>query len=132
MEKRQRITYLDMAKGVGIILMVAGHLLGSLQTIDYKPWFSPVFQVITSFHMPLFFVISGVVLALTREENKDMRTIVRRKAKTLLLPYASFSVIYIAINIYTYFAHPELIELSLLWKLIVYSLTFHGDRKSVV
>ena len=126
MEKRQRITYLDMAKGVGIVLMVAGHLLGSLQTIDYKPWFSPVFQVITSFHMPLFFVISGVVLALTHEESKDMRTIVRRKAKTLLLPYASFSVIYIAINIYTYFAHPELIELSLLWKLIVYSLTFHG------
>ena len=39
MNQKKRITYLDMAKGVGIVLMVAGHLIGSVQTIDYKSYF---------------------------------------------------------------------------------------------
>ena len=63
MNQKKRITYLDMAKGVGIILMIAGHLIGSLQAIDNKPYFSSVYQFIASFHMPLFFLISGYFLS---------------------------------------------------------------------
>ena len=92
MNAQKRITWLDMAKGVGIVLMVAGHLIGALQTIDNKPYFSPVYQFIASFHMPLFFIISGILLRITKEEEKDIRLILYRKAKTLLLPYASFSL----------------------------------------
>ena len=65
MNAQKRITWLDMAKGVGIVLMVAGHLIGALQTIDNKPYFSPVYQFIASFHMPLFFIFSGILFRIT-------------------------------------------------------------------
>lgn len=126
MNPPKRITYLDMAKGVGIVLMVAGHLIGSVQTIDYKPYFSPAYQFIASFHMPLFFIISGILLWITREEEKEMAFIFRRKAKTLLLPYTTFSLTYIVINIWTCIFSPDLLQFSDLWKFLIYSVTFRG------
>lgn len=126
MNQKKRIAYLDMAKGVGIVLMVAGHLIGSLQSIDNKPYFAPAYQWIASFHMPLFFIISGILLNITREEEKEMGQIVCRKARTLLLPYASFSLIYFVINVWTCIFYPELLKFSELWKFFIYSVTFRG------
>ena len=99
MNEKKRITYLDMAKGAGVVLMVLGHLIGSVQTIDYKAYFEPVYHWLASFHMPLFFIISGILLWITKEEQKEMKQIIQRKAKTLLLPYTTFSIIYIVMNI---------------------------------
>ncbi len=48
----KRIEYLDIAKGIGILLVVLGHNdLGAI-----SPFF---YQVIYSFHVPLFFFLSG-------------------------------------------------------------------------
>ena len=126
MNSKNRITYLDMAKGAGIILMITGHLTGSLQAIDFKPYFSPLYQFIASFHMPLFFIISGILLRLTGEEEKEMGLIVLRKAWTLLLPYASFSLIYFTINICTCLFQPDLLQFSDLWRFFIYSVTLRG------
>lgn len=46
-----RITYIDSAKGIGIILVIFGHLL----SLD-----SPLSSIIYSFHMPFFFLVSGI------------------------------------------------------------------------
>lgn len=126
MEQKKRVTYLDMAKGVGIVLMVTGHLIGSVQTIDYKTYFEPIYQWIASFHMPLFFIISGILLWITKEESRDLCQSIYRKARTLLLPYATFSIIYIVMNIYTCIFHPDLLEFSDLGKFFIYTLTFRG------
>ncbi len=126
MDSKNRITYLDMAKGAGIILMITGHLTGSLQTIDDKPYFSPLYQFISSFHMPLFFIISGILLRLTKEEEKEMGLIVYRKARTLLLPYASFSLLYFTINVCTCIFQPQLLQFSDLWRFFIYSVTLRG------
>jgi len=48
----KRIEYIDIAKGIGILLVVLGH--------NDFPLISPfAHQVIYSFHMPLFFFLSG-------------------------------------------------------------------------
>lgn len=47
----ERIIYLDIAKGIGILLVVLGHL--NLEFV-FK-------NIIYSFHMPLFFYLGGVV-----------------------------------------------------------------------
>ena len=47
----QRIQYIDIAKGIGILLVVIGHCINSLSFLGKWIW---------SFHMPLFFVISGL------------------------------------------------------------------------
>ena len=49
MEKKERIVWLDVAKGMAIILMVLGH--SGLPSV--------INSFIFAFHMPFFFVASG-------------------------------------------------------------------------
>lgn len=126
MEQKKRIGYLDMAKGIGVILMVAGHVISYMQTNDYKAYLGPIYHWIASFHMPLFFIISGILLWITGEEKKDMKQILLRKGKSLLLPYIVFSTIYILIYTYTSIAHPEVVPRSEIIKYVVYTITFRG------
>lgn len=75
---KTRIDYLDAAKGIGIILVVLGHL------VCYN---SKLSCIIFSFHMPLFFFISGV---LYKDKNNRLFDFVKHKFKTLLVPYLCF------------------------------------------
>ena len=45
----KRIEWIDIAKGIGIILVVIGHI-SQIEVLN---------DIIYSFHMPLFFIISG-------------------------------------------------------------------------
>ncbi len=56
----KRLDYLDKAKGLLIILVVIGHIWQS----------GPVFNTIYAFHMPAFFVISGILLNETESYKK--------------------------------------------------------------
>ncbi|MCR4589374.1 MAG: acyltransferase [Lachnospiraceae bacterium] len=77
-----RLKYLDLAKGVGIILVILGH-------ISYLSENSRIF--IVSFHMPLFFVISGILIYLKKEESRDFKENAVRKANRMLIPYFAYS-----------------------------------------
>ncbi len=85
MTKKERIDYLDMAKGIGMLLVVIGH-------VSYVS--EPVRQYIVAFHMPLFFLLSGILIRYKGEENSSFKETVRKRAKKLLIPYAIFSVLY--------------------------------------
>ena len=78
----KRISYIDMAKGFGIILVVFGHLGFASESL--LTW-------IMSFHMPLFFILSGMLLSHTNADKYNMSTILQKKTKNILLPYFSFS-----------------------------------------
>lgn len=78
-----------MAKGIGIILVVVGH--SAFAGDNLLTW-------IASFHMPLFFIITGMLLQHTKEEEKKLSVIFRKKAKSILLPYISFSIIYLLMD----------------------------------
>lgn len=89
---KKRVTYFDLAKGIGIILVVLGHM----ENID-----APIRIWIASFHMPLFFVISGMLIALKGEDSltEGIGNAVKKKAKGILIPYFWFSLMYIPIDI---------------------------------
>ncbi len=87
MEKK-RLDYLDMVKGIGIILVVIGHS-------EYLAY--DALTVISAFHMPLFFIISGMLIYHTGEEKRPMKQILLRKLKSIMLPYVIFSLIYLAV-----------------------------------
>lgn len=53
---KQRLYYLDALKGILIILVILGHSI-QYKMMDYQH--DVLFRVIYSFHMPLFFLISG-------------------------------------------------------------------------
>lgn len=84
--KKERLTYLDVAKGIGILLVVIGHVYAfNRQIVDrfFVIW-------LYSFHMPLFFIISGMLIAY--KDEKDIWKFVKKRIKGILIPYVFFSI----------------------------------------
>lgn len=77
----KRIEWLDTAKGILIILVVLGHCHVN-RTVDV---------IINSFHMVAFFSLSGITL----NTNKPFVEFLRKKVKSLLVPYAVFSAVFL-------------------------------------
>ena len=82
-EDRIRLQWLDIAKGITIILMVMGHsaipdVLG---------------RFIFAFHMPLFFIASGITT-----KYSSFSEFIRKKSKGLLLPFIIYSVIVLVLE----------------------------------
>ncbi len=111
----KRLTYFDMAKGLGIILVVLGH-------IEYIS--EPLRAWISSFHMPLFFVISGLLIHYKDELSKDFSEILRKKWHSILIPYLWFSLLYFFIDILNVLLHK--IDLRTFWVNLIHSATFYG------
>lgn len=97
--KKQRLFYLDMAKGIGIFLVVLGHLQGDY-FFSLSPVFAPFCAWIFSFHMPLFFVISGILIRYREDENKDLKALAGGRFRSLMVPYLWFSLIYLLIVVF--------------------------------
>lgn len=69
-----RLEWVDTLKGVGILLVVLGHALGGLIDAGFAPdttWFRPLFAAIYIFHMPLFFLLTGLFVAKRVTEDPD-------------------------------------------------------------
>lgn len=94
--QESRIDYIDIFRSFGIILMVMGH-------VDYGNAFD---FYIHAFHIPMFFWISGYLFSHKTKEEMSFHTLLNKKAKSLLLPYAIFGIahyiLYIVINILTH------------------------------
>ena len=85
---KQRIGWIDISKGILIILVIIGH--SHINTLlDYA---------INAFHMAGFFLLSGI----TFNGKRRFKDFVKRKINSLLLPYVVFSFILIA---YQYVSH---------------------------
>ncbi|HET6379288.1 MAG TPA: acyltransferase [Methylocella sp.] len=66
MPAKDRLLYLDYVKGFAIILVVAGHTIGGLLPLGiiHRPSIFTLFSsLIYTFHMPLFFFVSGYLSA---------------------------------------------------------------------
>lgn len=68
----KRIGWIDIAKGITILLVIVGHTLIGYKVNDY----------IYAFHMPLFFICSGLLF-----KPKDIKMVAKNNAKKLLVPY---------------------------------------------
>ena len=92
-QNKNRLPYLDYAKGIGIFFVVYAHSIGYLTEATTAE--SVIWNVIYSFHMPLFFIISGIGLyyKLSKAESVSIGAETRRMAKRLLVPYAFWCVV---------------------------------------
>lgn len=70
---------IDVAKSVGMFLVIFGHTSKSL---DYSN------LLIYSFHMPLFFLLSGIF----HKQQISFYQLIKSKCRSLLLPYVFFSL----------------------------------------
>ncbi len=119
MENRsdKHLIYPDIAKGIGIILVILGH-------IEYISL--PLRNFIVSFHMPLFFVISGILMNVTGEENREFKSVVSKKAKHIMLPYLYFSVLDTLVYLLYFYATGRDGGMATVLSYITNTLTFYG------
>lgn len=89
--KRERILWLDAAKGVGILLVLIGHL-----GIEMMPGARQVQVWIYSFHMPLFFFLSGYLFS----TGKNLKDFALKKLRSIVLPYFVFGSVMVLYCVY--------------------------------
>lgn len=90
-----RDNFADIAKGIGILLMVYGHVARGLEFRGIsipEPWYTCVDSVIYSFHMPLFFFLSGLYW-LPSIARKGVADTAWSKLDTIAYPYILWSLI---------------------------------------
>lgn len=83
----KRISWIDTAKGIGISFVVLGHYIQTLYVRSGGGEFA--FYWIYSFHMPLFFFLSGLVY-----KHKKWNDFLQGLLKNLLIPTIVFSILY--------------------------------------
>lgn len=85
---------IDRAKGLAILLVVFGHLVARAEPAGLL-WYEPLRAAVYSFHMPLFFYLSGLAAALAGPAG-PYGAYLRRRARRLLVPYAAFGLLILA------------------------------------
>ncbi len=98
----KRLIYFDMAKGFGMLLVLLGHLQGDA-IFSYSPYILPLCTWIFSFHMPLFFLISGMLMNYKKDPSKDLKTLFKKRFHAIMIPYFWFSLFYISVVFYALF-----------------------------
>ncbi len=104
-----RIEYIDIFRSFGILLMVMGHI-GFGKKFDF---------FIHAFHMPMFFILSGYLFVHTKKSGLTFPALLRKKAATLLVPYATFGIAHYLLYALQYYLANGSIDtaplLRLLW-----------------
>ena len=89
-----RLSDLDRAKGLAILLVVFGHLVARRSPADVG-WYDPLRIAVYLFHMPLFMYLSGYVTFLSgaaRTPASGWGRLARRRAARLLVPFLAFGL----------------------------------------
>ena len=114
---KKRIDYLDYAKGLTIILMVLAHSMAGDNSI--KTW-------IESFFMPIFFIVSGILLY-TRFGDKisavEVKNLFKKRVFQLGVPYFVFSMLISLFYVFLQIISGSPITLS---RFLISIITLHG------
>lgn len=96
-----RIDWVDYAKGIGIILVVYGHLLSSgyhmgLGIPDH--FFGLSDSIIYGFHMPLFFFLSGLFIEKSLQKH-GFKNYLGIQLRRLVYPYFLWSILQMSVEV---------------------------------
>ena len=114
--ERKRIDAFDVCKGACMLMVILGHQFEKYALIH------PL-QIIQTFHMPLFFMISGFFIS----EADSIPNYAQKRAKRLLVPYVLGCIVMIVLCsikqwIDTHSAHAVFLEI---WKRLW--ISFYGS-----
>jgi fucose 4-O-acetylase-like acetyltransferase len=88
-----RVAWIDLAKGLGIFLVALGHLTNGESTSVWLPALDSLHYSLYLFHMPLFFLLGGMVL---RPRGRTLGAFAASRARGLLVSYYVFSLYFLA------------------------------------
>lgn len=91
-DSTHRIDGIDVAKGIGILLIVIGHLSGTYGT---HPKLLGDFQnLLYQFHVPLFFFLSGLFF----RETEGWGIFLKKKIKHLYIPFVVANLVFLILD----------------------------------
>lgn len=100
--RKKRTGWIDICKALAIYCMVLGHT-GTSENLNI---------IIHTFHMPVFFLLSGYCF--NEKKNADILGFVKKRFKTLMIPYFVFGV-----------------GLFLLWNIALYVMRRQSEMRSI-
>ena len=99
----KRIDWIDTAKLIGIFFMIIGHVMEEMNMSTL------LYYYIYSFHMPLFFILSGI----TFSNKNSLKKSIYKYFFQLVIPYIFFYCIdYVFWFFVSFLRHPEVFERS--------------------
>lgn len=119
----KRLTYIDVAKGIGIVLVVVGHCIpdATSPTGISVPAYRWLHDVIYSFHMPLFFFLAGFMVSRQKMLVRTQKPLdlVRKRISRLLVPYIFVGLCYAPFKmLLSRFANKPY-DISTLWQMVI-------------
>lgn len=122
-EQANRLTYIDIAKGVGIFLVVVGHCIpdATSATGISIPAYRWLHDVIYSFHMPLFFFLAGFMVSRQKMLDRAQKPLdlVRKRVSRLLVPYIFVGLCYAPFKmLLSNFANKPY-DISTIWQIVI-------------
>lgn len=113
MEDNARIKYMDVFRGIGIVIMIMGHI-----------WFGTYFDIFkAAFHMPMFFIISGFFFQHKSKGEISVGKFILKKARTLLVPYFFFGIGHFLIYFFAFGNHD--------WKPLIRLFSWNNDGLAI-
>lgn len=88
--KMKRLDYIDIAKGICMLLIMFGHCSRSSAPLSLIVW-------IYSFHVIAFYIISGLLSAHVSEFDRPWKGLVKKSFFRLIVPYYGFQFLYAVI-----------------------------------
>lgn len=91
----KRFHWIDYAKAIGILLVVFGYVIIGMRFsafTQFPPWMQTAEFYIYTFHMPLFFLLSGYVFPISKD--KDFGRFLGSSLVNLFLPYLIWNVVF--------------------------------------
>lgn len=90
-----RQDWVDVARGIAIILVVYGHILLGHFVSSPPDWVTKQASFIYAFHLPLFFMLFGLFLWSALGKSRFLRS----RGRQLIYPYLLWSLITVALEI---------------------------------
>lgn len=109
----KRIDFVDLTKGVCIILVVMAHIGGAFDTLDKD-------SMLSCFRMPLYFFISGVFF----KSYEGLPGFIIRKINKLIIPFLFFYLSAFLLKYIVWKIAPGVFQLPVSWKELL--VVFHG------
>ncbi|MEO1051431.1 MAG: acyltransferase [Bacteroidota bacterium] len=100
-EQKNRLAWIDYAKGMAILMVVYRHLLIGLgrSGLDTPAVLMKAADIVLTVRMPLFFVLSGFFIGRSLQKRSNLQFI-RNKFDTLLYPYLIWAAIQVSLQIF--------------------------------
>lgn len=90
--KTSRISYIDIARGFAIIFIVLAHALG------YSKHCRGLYEFLYSFHVVLFFMISGYIFKI--KENEKFLYFIKNKFLRIMVPYFVWALLFLVVYMF--------------------------------